>query len=259
MTIWDQELTALDVETTGLLSDRGDRVIEIAIVRGRFGAAPRRWSSLVFPDRRVAATHIHGLTDSDVAQAPTFAQLVPTLAEHVRGTVLVAHNAPFDLRFIAMELARGGGELPIGAVVDTLGLARRHLALPSHALGALCDCFTIPRAGAHRALADAEATWALVWALLEVIDPDHELTLDAVLDRCRRRTREEHLALRRALLDAQRRGVRLLIDYNSADHANEARTRRPITVQRVYAQRVVAWCHLRDGERTFRLDRLRIV
>lgn len=257
--IWDLELAALDVETTGLSVERGDRVIEVAVVRGRWGEAPRRWSSLVHPGRAVAATHVHGLTDADVHGAPPFAGVVAPLAEALRGAVMVAHNAAFDLRFLGAELGRVGGSLPIGAVVDTLGLARRELALASHALGALCDRFHIPRDRAHRALADAEATWTLAWAILGVIDPDHQLDLDAVLARCQRRTREERLALQRALLEAQRRGVPVLVDYQAADRPDEVRTRRPITIRRVYAQRVVAWCHLREAERTFRLDRLRLV
>lgn len=259
MSIWDQELAALDVETTGLFAERGDRVIEVAVVRGRHGETPRRWSSLVFPDRPVGATHVHGLTDADLSGAPSFTAIVPTLARHLDGAVMVAHNAPFDLRFLSMEMVRGGGTLPTVPVLDTLGLARRHLALQSHALGALCDCFRIRRAEAHRALADAEATWALAWALLQVIDPDRELSVETTLERCRRRTREEHNALRRTLQDAQRHAIPVLVDYNSADHADEARTRRTITVKQVYARRVVAWCHLRQDERTFRLDRLRIV
>lgn len=257
--IRDVELAALDVETTGLFPERGDRVIEVAVVRGRLGETPRTWSTLVFPDRPVAATHVHGLTDADVLGAPRFSAVAATIGRVLQGAVFVAHNASFDLRFLELESRLAGLSPPRLPVLDTLGLARRHLGLPSHSLAALCARFSIRREAAHRALADARATWELAWHLLGVIDPEGGLDVDGAVRACRRRTAEEHQALRRALLEAQGRGQRLTIDYLAGDRVGEGRTRRAITVQRVLAQRVVAWCHLRDAERTFRLDRLRVV
>jgi DNA polymerase-3 subunit epsilon len=68
----------LDVETTGL-SPIADRVVEVAVVRtDSWGRNVGEWSSRLNPGRRVTATHIHGLTQADVADAPAFADVVPT-------------------------------------------------------------------------------------------------------------------------------------------------------------------------------------
>ena len=135
----DLPLAALDLETTGLSPARGDRIIEIAIVVGRRGEEPRTWSSLVDPERPVAATHIHGITDAMLQGQPRFADLVPAIAAQLDGAVVVAHNAPFDMGFLDHECAGAGLRLPVRPVLDTLGLARRILGLGDHRLGGLGD------------------------------------------------------------------------------------------------------------------------
>lgn len=257
--IHDVDLAAIDVETTGLYAAGGDRVIEVAVVRGRLDdAAPTRWSTLVHPGRAVGASHIHGLADVDLAGAPPFAAVVDPLAERLRGAVLVAHNARFDLGFLELEHRLCGRAAPSAPVIDTLGLSRRHLALDSHALAALCARFAI-EAPSHRALADAEATWHLARLLLRALDPERRWTVDEAVAACRRRTPEEQRALSRRLQEALRADRPVWVDYHSADRAEPGGVRRCISVRHVTTRRVVAWCHLRGAERTFRLDRLRLV
>src|SRR3954467_4087973 len=97
----------LDLETTGLSARGADRICEIAIVRARLGRPPDPWTSLVPPGRSIPA-HIAAKTQIDdrlVAAAPSFAQLVPLVRKRLSGTVLVAHNAPFDVGFLRAELS----------------------------------------------------------------------------------------------------------------------------------------------------------
>ncbi len=253
------ELAALDFETTGLSAARGDRVIEVAVVRGRPGREPQLWHTLIDPGRRVGATHIHGITDAMLAGRPGFSEVLDELERQLAGAVLIAHNAAFDLSFLEMEYARVGRVAPAPPVVDTLGLARRVLAIGDHRLATLCRRFDLKRQQAHRALDDARATWELVQALAAVADPSATAPLEAIQQLCRRRTPAEHNAVL-ARLECSRTGrVSLLVDYVSGDFPDRPATRRLITVQRVTRSAVAAWCHLRDADRTFRVDRLRIV
>lgn len=252
-------LAALDFETTGLSAARGDRVIEVAVVHGRPGEEPELWHTLIDPGRRVGATHIHGITDAMVAGRPGFSEVLDEVERRLGGAVLIAHNAPFDLSFLAMECARAGRAAPAPPVVDTLGLARRVLAIGDHRLSTLCKRFDLEHHQAHRALDDARATWELVQALARVADPTARAPLDAIQLLCRRRTPAEHDAVL-ARLESSRAGrVSLLVDYVGGDFPARPATRRLITVQKVTRSAVAAWCHLRDADRTFRVDRLRIV
>jgi DNA polymerase III epsilon subunit family exonuclease len=255
----DLVLAAVDLETTGLSFARGDRILEVAVVVGRRGETPRAWSSLVNPGRPVAATHIHGITDTMVRDQPPFAALVPVIAEQIAGTVLVAHNAPFDMGFLNHECAAAGHRLPEVPVLDTLGLARRVLGLGDHRLATLCERFQLRRDRAHRALDDAFATWKLAWLLADAADPSGGLSVGHALHLARRRTASEVDAVVRHLEAARARGRALVVDYISGVAPDTPPTRRTITVQKVTRSRVVAFCHLRTADRTFRLDRLRIV
>ena len=254
--VWDCELAALDFETTGLSAERGDRAIEVAVVRGRYGESPRRWSALMDPGRAVDATEIHGITDDMVRGQPTFADLAPTLSGLLDGAVLVAHNAEFDLSFLRMEYARATHSPPVVPVLDTLGLSRRVLTLPSNSLGAVCAHFGVSRSRAHRALEDAAATWEIAWHILSRADPDQRLTLAGAQALCRRRTSDEQRSVADALLASLRRAEPIRIAYLRADA--EA-THRSISVRKVAAGRVEAFCHLRGEARIFRLDRIRLL
>ena len=88
----------IDVETTGLDPER-ERVLELAILRADEQGRPiDQWVTRFHPGGPVRATHIHGITDADVAGAPRFADLAVQIGTALRGLVLVAHNAEFDLR-----------------------------------------------------------------------------------------------------------------------------------------------------------------
>ncbi|RBM19669.1 exonuclease domain-containing protein [Streptomyces sp. PT12] len=156
----------LDCETTGFSPERGDRMVSLALVTVERGRITDRWTSLVDPGRDTGPVEIHGITNAQAAAAPRFADLVPEIVARLDGAVLVAHNAGFDLAFLAMELERAGtGGLPDTAL-DTLALARRFLPeLENHRLTTCVAALGIPHR-AHRADSDAEVTAALLTELL---------------------------------------------------------------------------------------------
>jgi DNA polymerase III epsilon subunit-like protein len=114
----------IDVETTGFSPLRGDRIVEIAVVRLSAGRTTE-YVTLVNPLRDVGPTHIHGLTDDDVADAPMFQEIVGDLLEVLDGAVMVAHNVRFDQEFISTEFSAAGVFLPAVPSLCTLELAYR--------------------------------------------------------------------------------------------------------------------------------------
>lgn len=96
----------IDVETTGL-HPQTQRIVEIAIIRtDETGAQVDSWSTRINPEQPVGATHVHGITDRDVAHAPLFAHVAQAIGSLLNGLVVVAHNAEFDEAFLRAEFAR---------------------------------------------------------------------------------------------------------------------------------------------------------
>lgn len=162
--------TVMDFETTGFSPSHGDRVVEVAMVKvSHEGEVYDAWSTLVNPQRDVGATSIHGITARDVVGAPTFADIAPLVLDAVDGRILAAHNAAFDLRFLASELQRAGYPLSVGPIqgVCTMHWADAFLRSPSRRLADCCGAADIDLRGAHSALGDALATAQLLATYLE--------------------------------------------------------------------------------------------
>ena len=153
----------LDTETTGLYAKNGDRIIEIGCIelidQERTG---RYFHRYINPKRSISleASKVHGITDSHVADKPTFAEIVKDFIEFVHiDSKLVIHNAGFDMSFINMELELCGyPAICSKRVVDTLTIARRQFPGSPASLDALCKRFKISLSTRekHGALIDAE-------------------------------------------------------------------------------------------------------
>jgi len=106
--IEETPLAVIDFETTGL-SPGGDRVVEVTVVRAEPTQAPCiALDTLVNPRRRVAATEIHGITDEDVTEAPTFVEIAGDFARAIAGCAVASYNIYFDIRFAESELREAG-------------------------------------------------------------------------------------------------------------------------------------------------------
>lgn len=169
----------VDLETTGG-PPGADAITEIGAVRVRGGAVESEMSTLVNPGRAIPAqiTVLTGITNAMVASAPPVGEALTAFLAWARldgeSTVLVAHNARFDvghLRGAARALGLGWSE---PTVLDTLGLARRawsRAEVPDHKLGTLAALVGSPIRPVHRALGDARATVDVLHAALEVLAP----------------------------------------------------------------------------------------
>jgi DNA polymerase-3 subunit epsilon len=156
-------LAFLDVETTGLRPDLGDRVVEIAVIRAQGPSELTRFVSLVNPQRRLSpdAMRVNSITPAMVADAPVFSDLLDQLLPLIEDVILVCHNAPFDLGFLEAELRRADAPTWDGVALDTLAFARRQYWFRRNSLSAIARQLGIRTPGAHRALADALTTQAI--------------------------------------------------------------------------------------------------
>ncbi len=147
-----------DFETTGLSKEA--KIIEIGAVKVKDGYLVSRYSSLVDPGVMLdpMITQITGITDEMLIGKPTIEQLMPSFYAFAENLPLVAHNAPFDCRFLERDALACGFHFDQD-VFDTLSFARKVLPKqPSYKLGTLTALLGIPLNDAHRAWCDAEAT-----------------------------------------------------------------------------------------------------
>lgn len=147
-----------DFETTGLKKE--SKIIEIGAVKVKEGFLVSRFSSLVDPGITLdpIITQITGITDEMLQGKPTIEELIPSFYDFTEGLPLVAHNAPFDCRFLERDALACGFHFDQD-VFDTLSFARKVLPdQPSYKLGVLTALLGIPLNDAHRAWCDAEAT-----------------------------------------------------------------------------------------------------
>lgn len=157
----------LDVETTGLSAVQ-HRIVEIAVVRtDMWGRVLDEWSTRINPQGPVGATHIHGITQAEVANAPVFADVVAQLNQRIAGAAVAAHHAKFDLAFLRAEYARAGWDMPDVPALCTLEASEYHLpTLDRRRLADCCWAVGTPLDGAHSALGDARATAVLLAAFM---------------------------------------------------------------------------------------------
>lgn len=176
-------MAIIDFETTGISPSQGDRATEVAIVLTENGRMVDRFQSLMNAGVTIAPfiTQLTGITNAMVRAAPPAHRVMTEAARFVGDTPLVAHNAAFDRRYWVAELALAGLAAPQPFACTVLLSRRLYPDAPSHKLGALADYFQLPRTGrAHRALADAEMTAALLQRMQHdlrtrhgVPEPDH--------------------------------------------------------------------------------------
>ncbi|MDP9116210.1 MAG: DEDD exonuclease domain-containing protein [Actinomycetota bacterium] len=162
--------TVVDLETTGG-SSTADSITEIGAVRVRAGEVLGEFQTLVDPCVAITpfVTVLTGITDAMVTGEPRIGAVLPAFLEFARGSVLVAHNAPFDVGFLRSACLAHGVAWPGFAVVDTAILARRVLSrdeVPNCKLATLSRFFGTTTVPNHRALFDARATVDVLHGLI---------------------------------------------------------------------------------------------
>ncbi|MEE8441224.1 MAG: 3'-5' exonuclease [Spirochaetia bacterium] len=177
------EFAAFDFETTGLHS-AVDRIVEFGAVRFRGSEITAEFCMLVNPGIPIGAEAgaVSGITDADVIAAPSVDSVLPSFIEFLGDSVLMAHNAPFDLGFLRFAVQSAGLPEIRNQVIDTQLLAMT--AFPrrqSYALQNLAIELKLARNRAHRAKDDAEICMKLFLASVEALSFMGDLQLAEVL------------------------------------------------------------------------------
>ena len=157
----ETDFVVVDVETTGAKAPPS-RIMEVGAYRVSRGHIVAEFNTLVNPEIPIPPfiARLTGISDAMVSGAPLFADIAPAWLDFLGESVLVAHNAQFDVRFLNHEIARVfPGRRMINSQLCTVKLSRRVFpGLLNYRLHTLAEHFTIPIINRHRAADDALAT-----------------------------------------------------------------------------------------------------
>ncbi|MCD7878632.1 MAG: 3'-5' exonuclease [Candidatus Gastranaerophilales bacterium] len=148
----------LDVETTGLDYTK-EKMIEFAAIRLENGKMKDRFETLINPEQHIRKSSIavHGITEEDVKDAPTEAQVMPLILDFIGDYPIVAHNAIFDYSFINQASIRQTGKPINNARIDSQMMFKEvYPELESCGLESLMTKFNVEFSTRHRAMADTE-------------------------------------------------------------------------------------------------------
>ncbi|MDR1684515.1 MAG: 3'-5' exonuclease [Elusimicrobiota bacterium] len=162
------DFVCLDTETSGLSPLMGGKICEIALLSSRGGKRTGSYTTLINPGMIMApdVISIHGITNQMVAASPRFEAVAPALLNILQGSVIVCHNADFDMGFLESEFAQIGLKTPGSIVLDTLKFARCNGSFTRNRLGVIAKELGINTDGWHRAMADTVMTEKIFYYFL---------------------------------------------------------------------------------------------
>ncbi|MCG8569637.1 MAG: 3'-5' exonuclease [Spirochaetes bacterium] len=169
-----QSYIFFDFETTGLYPLASDRIIEIAMIKTVDGKIVDTLESMINPQMPIPeeASQTNNITDEMVADAPLFNQeFAEKVLKFVEKSILVAHNASFDLSFLSMEMARNGISFENWVAIDTLKIAQAVFTGQRNNLNSLMKRYNItPNGDLHRAIVDTEVLKKVYFELVDEQD-----------------------------------------------------------------------------------------
>lgn len=167
-------LVVFDLETTGLYPYAGDEIISIGAVVVEHGEIDynQTFDRLINPYRPISADTIEitGITDDMLVGEEGVFEVLSSFLDFAGDSVLVAHNAAFDLNFINLRMRRHCHSKIINPVVDTMEISQALFSTRrSHSLDSLADSFNIPLLGRHSALGDSIITAQILVTFLPLL------------------------------------------------------------------------------------------
>ena len=181
----DTTYCVLDLETTGL-SAKTEKITEIGIMKVRNGEVLEEFCEFVNPEKPIPqrVQEITNITDDMLKDAPTIEEIFPKVLEFIKGTVLVAHNATFDIGFLKTVAKDLGYEFDY-TYVDTLPLARKlYPELKKHKLGKIAEYLKIKVEVAHRALDDVDTTVKVLREMMKTLKERGAKTVGDIATKC---------------------------------------------------------------------------
>jgi DNA polymerase III epsilon subunit family exonuclease len=259
------EFVIFDVETTGLSPLNGDRIIEIAAKRYKSLQEVDSFQSLVNPERPVSygAYLVNHISDEMLIDAPKSKAVLKKFYSFLKGSCLMGYNVNFDVGFLNNELSFINKSLPKNLpIVDILKISRATLPnLDHYSLLNVSYYLGVQESQMHRASEDVELTFGVFCKLLKMLESQGivdfhnfvhmfgvNMELHALLSNVK-------LAQIQEAIDS---GLSLQIKYFSASSGKS--TQRKVTPKEIYKEDkkdfLKGFCHLRNEERSFRIDRI---
>ena len=252
----------LDTETTGLSPEFGDRMCEIALLKTKNGEILDSYQSLINPGRMISpgASAVNGITDEMVQGKPYFKDIIDDFMRIIDNSVLVIHNAPFDLSFLSTQFRILQKPVFDNPVIDSLFLARKYYRFPSNRLSAIGECLQIQINQLHRAYGDVAILKGIFDSFLNDFQEKGVSTLEDLLalqGGSIHLPKPMEIILPPQLEEAIASHKSIQLRYLDSQGHQSKRKVEPIDVtvsnEIIY---LVAHCHLRNDQRTFRLDRI---
>ena len=182
LTIEEASFLIVDLETTGLNPENSE-IIEIAALRVEGGIVVDKFHTLIKPSIGFIPPHITkltGITNALVVDKPTIEEVFPHFLKFSENSIIVAHNAQFDMSFLNSVSYQITGKSIQNPVLCTQNLAKRLFPdLPSKSLVNLAYHFNIPYNKKHRALEDALVTFEL---FKKIVDYLYRFNINKVMD-----------------------------------------------------------------------------
>ena len=255
-----------DVETTGLSPVAGDRIIELAALKIEHLKPVAHFHSFINPHRGISAGAfaVNGITAAMLAGSPCAREILPDLLDFIGEDILVGHNIKFDLAFLHRENFIAGlnwRENP--KAICTVKMSRAFLPeIGRYPLWLIAQTLGIEASQEHRALSDVRLTWEVFRRLLELAqrrdinESETLVRLFAVQQSTEQEQKiKQHLSLIERAIEFKKT---ILISYFSSSQG--AMTFRKVHPQKIVKEKgcvkLLGFCHLRQQDRSFRLDRI---
>lgn len=177
----DTTYCVLDLETTGF-SATTEKITEVGIMKVKDGEVIDQFSCFVNPEKHIPqrVTEVTNITDDMVKDAETIEQVFPKILEFIEGSVLVAHNAPFDMGFLKQNAKTLGYEFDY-TYLDTLSLAKDLFPdYKKYKLGKIAENLGIKVEVAHRALDDVDTTVKVFNVMIDMLKKRGAETVDDI-------------------------------------------------------------------------------
>lgn len=259
----DLRFISIDTETTGLKPDQGGRICEIAAAcyHQKQNKPLGYLRYLINPLQPIptAATKVNHITDETVKYAPTFDKVIPAFLSFIKSSLIIAYNADFDMYFINTELQMYGHQPLCNPVIDVLKLSKWLLQLKSYSLENVATSLNIKLPyglSSHSALGDAILNARVFMLLIDKLIRLGNQYLGDVLKIVGDRKNEcQEMVIR--ITDAIFCEKKIKLIYFSLQRERTERIVSPIRLeQRNQEYFLVAFCHLKNEERTFSLNRI---
>jgi DNA polymerase III subunit epsilon len=231
-------IIAFDTETTGAFAVESE-IVELGAVKWVNGKIVDKFSTLLKPSHDMSPENIriHGITNEMVKDSPKMATEIIKFCEFIDGSILVAHHAPFDLGFVAIDIEAHNLKFPNTLNLCSSLISRALLHTTNHKLQTLIKELGLIGGEAHRAYDDAYACLQVLFKCFEKLDAD--ATLKRLLDIQMKDLSWKNYQVQglqdpkvNALLNAMRKKVSISIVYEGGQTKNKTRPIKPLGIVR---------------------------